>query len=397
VTLPAEFRLVAACCIWPPSERRNAAIRAAAGDAIDWENLLRIVTRQRVGGLVHDGLDRAGIAVPENARTVLARGAAAIVRQALAFAHEALQLQNAFDAAGIPVTFVKGTALAVLAYGNLGIKQAWDIDMLVLPEDVRRVCGMLDGLGYVRTMPPASMAEDRFFAFTEFARESLFHHRARGVFLELHWRLSDNRAQLAHVDARAGNRLVAIGPRHALRTLNDDDLFAYLCLHGAHHAWSRLKWLADVAALLGAKDLAEIERLYRKAQQDGVGRAAAQALLLCEQLFGTALPAGLSSEMRRDRAVRWLVSVALAEMAGDARQTDDHALGNLRIEVSHFLLADGPRSWLRELQGKAIGWTDFQNIALPRRLYFLYPALRLPSWLWRRVSHLLGHRRQLVG
>ena len=150
---------------------------------------------------------------------------------------------------------------------------------------------------------------------------------------------------------------------------------------------------------IAVKPAAEIERLYRRAKAENIGRAAAQALLLCETLFGLELPPGLAAEMKADRATRWLYAIALDAMAGDtqSRQTADRALGNLKIEVSHFLLADGVRYWLQELHSKSIGWTDFQNFALPRRLYFLYPMLRMPSWIWRRVSHLLGHARQPVG
>jgi hypothetical protein len=399
VILPDDFRLVAACCIWPPSERRNAAIRAAAGGNIDWKNVLRVVARQRVSGLAHDGLERAGIEVPAKVKARIAADASDIARQSLMLAQEALKLQAAFDAAGLPAAFVKGSALALLAYGKLGIKHAWDIDLLVEPKDLSRVGTVLAEAGFERQMPPASMSEERFRAWTDFAREGLYRQYVRGTFLELHWRLSDNRSLLAHVTASTGTRKVEIAPGQFLRTLEDADLFAYLCLHGAHHGWSRMKWLADLAALLAQKPLAEVETLYRKAKADGVGRAAAQALLLCERLFGLPLPDGLAAEMQRDRAIRWLVSVALNAMAGDAasRQTEDRPLGNFEIEISHFLLATGMRAWLRELESKAIGWTDFQNFALPRPLYFLYPLLRLPSWAWRRVAHKLGGARQSPG
>ncbi|MEI9997241.1 MAG: nucleotidyltransferase family protein [Rhizomicrobium sp.] len=382
--LPAEFRLGAACCIWPPGERRNRAIRAAAAGAIDWDAFLRFVRRQRIAGLANDGLKSAEIAVPPDAAAALTIEAGAIAKQALQLASEALRLQAAFDTAGIPALFVKGSALAVLAYGNLGIKHAWDIDLLVTPSDVRQACALLEGAGYTRIMPPASFADERFHAWLEFAREGIFHNAARHSHVELHWRLSDNRTQLADVTARSPANSVAISPRHPpLRTLCDEDLFAYLCLHGAHHAWARMKWLADLAAWLSGKPPAEIARLYAVADAHRAGRAAAQALLLCADLFGLPLPAPLAEEMRADRATRWLVAIALEAMTGE------RLLHNFKIEGSHFLLAPGFGHWLAELQSKSVGWTDFQAVQLPRPLYFLYPILRLPSWVWRRLTEAL--------
>ncbi|HXC56369.1 MAG TPA: nucleotidyltransferase family protein [Rhizomicrobium sp.] len=394
--LPAEFRLVTACCTWPPSERRNAAIRGAAAGGIDWDNLLRIVERQRVAGLVSDGLRCAGLVAPAAVVASLAAEAGDIARQALQLASEALRLQAALEAAGVGALFVKGSTLALLAYGKLGIKHAWDIDLLVLPADVGRAGAVLAAAGYGRVLPPASFSAARFQAWLEFARESIFRNDARGTVVELHWRLSDNSAQLAHITAASPFASVTISPGHALRTLQDRDLFAYLCQHGAHHGWSRLKWLADLSAWLASKTPDDVAGLYRGAEAAGVGRAAAQALLLCERLFALPLPAALSAELEGDRAVRWLVGVALDAMAGDAdsRQTDKRPLGNLKIELSHFLLASGLRFWLQELHSKSIGWTDFQRIALPRPLYFLYPFLRVPSWAWRRATHLLRQSRQ---
>ncbi|HEY0303237.1 MAG TPA: nucleotidyltransferase family protein, partial [Rhizomicrobium sp.] len=247
--LTNEFLLAAACCIWPPSERRVATIRSAAAQPVDWQNFLQVVARQRIAGLVHEGLRSADVAPPETAKDSLATDAGKISRDALKLASEALRLQAAFDAASIPVVFVKGTTLALLAYGNIGIKHAWDIDLLVTPQDLRRGCDVLAAAGYKRMLPPASMPDERFFAWAAFARECVFLN-AGGTYLELHWRLSDNRAQLAHVTAASPSRSVAVSNGRTLRTLRDEALFSHLCLHGARHGWSRLKWLADLSAWL---------------------------------------------------------------------------------------------------------------------------------------------------
>src|SRR5260370_22673911 len=65
--------------------------------------------------------------------------------------------------------------------------------------------------------------------------------------------------------------------------------------------------------------------------EDGIRDSSVTGVQTC------ALPisAALSVEMQGERATRWLVSIALDAMAGDAksRQTGDRALGNLKIEV----------------------------------------------------------------
>ncbi|MEI9889036.1 MAG: nucleotidyltransferase family protein [Rhizomicrobium sp.] len=395
VVLTNEFLLVAACCRWPPSERRNAAIRSSASQPIDWANFVRVVERQRVAGLVHDGLQSSGVEPPPTVKAHLAAEAGEVARQCLKLASEALLLQAAFDRASIAATFVKGTALDLLAYNKIGIKYAWDIDLLIMPRDVRRASDVLAAAGYKRIKPPTNFAEDRFDAWIGFAYDSLFLNERNNAYLELHWRLFSNPSLMSGVTAASSSRQVAVASGRSLRTLGDDDLFSYLCMHGAQHAWSRLKWLADLAAWLSTKEAGEIERLYRKSRENGVGRAAAQALLLCAQLFALPMPQDFLAELKADRATRWLVAIALDAMAGAStpEQTDDRLLGNLKIEISHFLLATGTRAWLRELNSKLIGGIDFQRIALPRPLFFIYAVLRIPSWIWRRAVR-LGQSRQ---
>jgi hypothetical protein len=73
----------------------------------------------------------------------------------------------------------------------------------------------------------------------------------------------------------------------------EEDLFAYLCMHGVLHWWQQLKWVADINALLAAASEDNMLHLVRAAEVRGVGRATAQALRLCGRLLGTPLPARL--------------------------------------------------------------------------------------------------------
>ena len=63
-----EFRLAAACAMWPPSDRRAEAIRAAASGPIDWPRFLRVAQRHQVIGLAHNGLTEARLALPPEIR-----------------------------------------------------------------------------------------------------------------------------------------------------------------------------------------------------------------------------------------------------------------------------------------------------------------------------------------
>jgi hypothetical protein len=362
-------------------------VRTVASQTIDWARFLRVVRRHRVEGLVGDALRRAGIDLPEPVGAELHQQARDIPRQNLAFAAESLRLRRQFDRAGVTCLFVKGATLDILGYGSLGLKRARDIDLVIAAEAVERACALLVEAGYVRTIPGAEVREEQFPIWLRLCKETSWRHLRSGIVVELHTGLVDNPSLLPNVGAHSPRQWVEIGGGMQLPTLAREELFAYLCVHGATHAWSRLKWIADVAAFLKDFSSEELERLFRRSRELGVGRCSAQALLLCEKLFGLEVPQHLAAELTGDLATRRLVRIALAAMAGRNAEIelDDTVLGTVPIHLSHFLLAPGWRYKASEARRKSLSHHDRATIPLPRPLHFLYPLLVVPSWLWRRL------------
>jgi hypothetical protein len=216
--------------------------------------------------------------------------------------------------------------------------------------------------------------------------------------VELHTGLVDNPAMLPSLAAEPNLQMVPIGSGIELATLGTDELFAYICVHGGAHAWARLKWLADVGALLRKAGLGEMERLYRRSLELGAGRSSAQALLLCSRLLSLPLPDHLRSELKRDPANSWLERLAISAMAGNgATELDDTVLGTIVIHASHFLLGRGWRYKYGEIARKAVNPEDRFSMPLPRYLHFIYPVAAVPRWVLRRyrnepVVSLYGHR-----
>jgi hypothetical protein len=381
-----EFLLTAACCEWPSSAARNERLRGLAGSA-DWDLVLKLGRRHRVEGLMHRALSEAAIEVPTHISQALEQDAAAIGTQSLLQSAESARLQRLLGERGIDCLFVKGVPLAKLAYGALGIKQSWDIDLLVAPEHTGAVMSLLRELGYERDYPGDEVPDERLLEWAAISKETLWIHRQSGMVVELHTALVDNPWLLPTVAVRPDVQRVQIGPGIELATLGTDQLFAYLCVHGGAHAWARLKWLADVGALATKLGPDELERVYRVSVELGAGRSSAQALLLCTRLLGLPLPPPLSAELGGDRVNRWLEHLALQAMSRHgATELDDTVFGTVAINLSHFLLGHGWRYKYREIVRKCVNPEDRFAMPLPRRLHFLYPALAVPRWIWRRYK-----------
>ncbi len=384
--LSREFELVAACCIWPASPERDSAVVAAASGAIDWPLAARIAGRQRVEGLVQASLAHAKVKLPPGIAEALAGRARDIARRALAQGAESLRLQGLLADSQIASLVLKGAAVEMLAYGELGRKDAWDIDLLVSPADVARATQVLHAAGY-EIVQPRNLNAKQFTLYVDLARECEFLDPRSGLTVELHWGLADGPVLLPEMSVGSPSQTVSLGHDRLLLTLAPPELFAYLCVHGAMHGWSRLKWLADLAALLRKESPQSIEPLYRRSLELGVGLCSAQALLLCRRLLDTPIAPDFAAELERAPSGSWLVRAALNTMAGcGAREVDSRPFVAARILLMQLVLCGGWRGAAAQMRYRAISVHDRVLTPLPKGLEFLYPWVRAPLWLWRRLT-----------
>jgi hypothetical protein len=236
---------------------------------------------------------------------------------------------------------------------------------------------ILETAGYQLVVPAGARGRDQLAFWHNICKESVWRDRS-GTYVELHTRLADNPALISQIDCRSPRQDVAV-LRHLLPTLRLEELFAYLCVHGASSSWFRLKWIADLSALVSHCSEGEIDRLYRLSQRLGAGRAAAQALLLADHLFKTKVSTKLTDELRSDRINRWLFAGALRKLAGRTVATELNRVrfGTASIHLMQLGLLPGWRYKLSEVKRQIAAPDDILAWRLPAPLHFLYPGLRL--------------------
>lgn len=386
---PREFFIVAACCRWPASEARDAIVGAASSGDVDWPLALRIIARHRVWGRARASLAQASVTPPAPFEANLAASVFSMTRRNLALASETAGLCEAFQKARIDALFVKGATLEAMIYGDFTLKHSLDIDILVSSQMVEEARALLEQRGYALFPPLPSMKKAQLELLIASSREWEFRHRANGLVVELHWRLAYNECLIAGLDLSSPRQGAMVGGVF-VPTLRREELFVYLCVHGAQHSWSRLKWLADVVALL-AHDGADIERLYRAAETAGAARCAGQMLLLCETLLGLELPVSLSQRLHGSVAAALLEALALEAMLAGGAATEPHRGPRRQISVffTLLLLGQGENFLAREITRYMIAPADVAAFPLPPRLAWLYIALRAPLWalrLFRRLT-----------
>jgi hypothetical protein len=331
--------------------------------SLDWKRFLRLARFHRVQGLVWKSLSPLAESIPEHIGEALSNDVAGIAASNLVAAAQCAGLLPRFTASGVPVLFLKGLTLGALAYGTSTVKAAADIDLLIPPAMLDESIRLLQSLGY-RALEPRDADPRRLRRWHRLRKESLWAKQGAAVAIDLHTRASDTRRLIASIDNDSPQQLVDVGNGIALPTLADDELFAYLAVHGSWSMWFRLKWVADFAALVGPLAPAEIERRFRRSLELGAGRCGAVALLLADALFDSLSGNdALRDELRHDRAVRWLCRSALKQVAGRQEPVEPTAvrLGTARIHWSELFLVPGLSFKLSELARQ--GFVAAANLA----------------------------------
>jgi hypothetical protein len=306
-----------------------------------------------VQSLVQRCVRELALPLPSEFAASLSADAATIAEQNLRAARQSALLLEAFAAARIPLIFVKGLTLSKLAYGDPFVKMSQDIDMLVPGGSIAEAATILDQLGYHLEVPPRSAQLERWHR----RRKESVWRSPDGLTLDLHSRFADSPRLIPGIGAASPQQSVEVASGIVLPTLAVDELFAYLCVHGASSAWFRLKWIADVAALLNDCSAGEIERLYERSQQLGAGRAAAQALLLAVATFGTAAASDLERRLSGKPINRWLANAAWGQLVRDSEPTKVR-LGTATIHLTQLLLLPGLGFKLGELSRQ---WSDMRS------------------------------------
>jgi hypothetical protein len=150
-----------------------------------------------------------------------------------------------FEEVGIPAVLLKGAALALRYYRNLGMRSMADIDLLVHPADVRRAAALLAELGWTQTggagadLIPAGMRVLHAWPFEAAPLHSL----------DLHWTLNVRSPEVDEMYWAATGTFET--DSMAIRTLSPADQVFHICTHAVQPSWSPSpRWMVDVMAVL---------------------------------------------------------------------------------------------------------------------------------------------------
>jgi Uncharacterised nucleotidyltransferase len=221
-------------------------------------------------------------------------------------AGELLDILHLFEAHGIFAIPYKGPALTASVYGNLGLREFVDLDLLVHKQDVRRAKDLLASKGY---QPQFHLTEAQEAGLLRSQCEYLLWRDEDGVIAEIQWGIVPRYFAFPLDYERLWERLepVSLGGKSIL-TLAPEDLLLILCVHGTKHLWEQLKWICDIAGLIHLHNKMDWEQVMAQAGTLGSRRMLFLGLFLASDLLGASLPKGVLKRVKADAAVKALAA-----------------------------------------------------------------------------------------
>jgi hypothetical protein len=279
-------------------------------DSFNWPVFLRRAEDHVVVPLVAERLENCDPAlIPPEIRARLRESRRAYAACSLQMTAELVRLLVRFAGAGLEALLTKGPALSVRCYGDPGMRQYGDLDLIVREKDIRRATQAMLDLGYEPRVPLTAIDAKKIpgeYAFrkpgthllVEFHTERTFRYHPRPLQIE---KLFERRASVA-IDGRD------------VPVLSLEDELVLICVHGAKHFWEHLMWIADVAALI-SRQAPDWDRATAVAREVGAERILRLGLrIACDEL-GAELPEQVEADVRSDRAVTNLAAQIESRLA----------------------------------------------------------------------------------
>lgn len=365
-----EFDLLLACCAELSNSERTQRMRDLLDHPLDWKRLIQLAEHHGMMPHLYRHLSVSSN-VPPDSLEAIRQDYEASARKALWLTRELLRVLDHLDSRGIAALPYKGPALAESLYGNVGLRQFSDLDVLIHAADVPRAKAALGELGY---KPGIELTPQEERAYLVSGYEYTFDSAQGRNLLELQWQVLPRFYSVDFdVDGFFDRAQTGTVAGREFRTLSADDLMLVLCVHAAKHAWVQLSWLCDIVQLARSQRV-DWDAVTQQAQRLGIERIVAVSFVLAHQLLGADVPGSVQTRIQMDHATEALAGEIVPIVArGEDYDTESTSYFRLMMR-----LRERRRDRLRLLWRLAVtpSVSEWSAVHLPGPLFFLYRAVR---------------------
>jgi len=372
VALDSEWSVLLAACSLIPLAEKQTRLRSSLREPIRWKPLFDLAERHGALPLLYQALSQMEDVVPAEQLRTLHQAFQANLHKALFLSRELIRILDCLSGASLEVMPYKGLALAEAVYGDIALRQAGDIDLLIHPQDIQRIVDAVRELGYMANW---SLTEVEQRAYVQSGYECAFDGTAGPNLLEVQWAIHPRfyaiDFDMSGLFQRAVTATVA---GRLMKTPSPEDLFLVLSAHAAKHVYGRIIWLCDLAQLMSLPTL-DWDWIGPQSKDLGIVRILQVTMQLANRLLGAAIPEAAQGSLPDD-----------VESAALAAEIETHLTSETTYNVESLAyfrlmirLRERQSDRLRFLQRLVLtpGPGEWKSIRLPRPLFQLYRVVRL--------------------
>jgi Uncharacterised nucleotidyltransferase len=380
-SITAEFDLMLACSSVSWSPELEARVRRLLSVPINWPVFWDVSDEHGLLPLIQQRLQGFRSLIPTSTWNQLDYRMAAHIRRALRLTQLLHTVNDALAQAGISALAYKGPVLAERLYGDVAMRQFFDLDLFLPPVQVALAADVLKRIGLLAhtEFRPAEWRE-----LLKSGYELTFDGFGNRNLVEVKWRVLPRfyAIDLATEELfeRAQIRIVSDKP---LLTLSDEDMFLVLCSHAGKHAWCKLSWISDIARLVSCANL-NWEWLRVRAAALGIQRILGISLYLAKELLNAEIPAALNGMFAEDAEIRVLGAQVARNIVSD-QALDPESVAYFRFML---MVRERLRDRVRFIRRLIFtpGQSEWSMIRVPAPLFPLYYMVRLFRLIGRILS-----------
>lgn len=256
---------------------------------VDWTFLLRQASVQALGPVLGRYCEGRADEVPSGILERLRQELAAVRAYNFFLLHELGRLTRELAGHEIRVLAWKGPALTVAVYGDLGLRQCADLDLLVRPTEMDQAIALLQSLGY-REMLVDTGGHTRNLERTNPKAIVELHQQVVQPYFSIPLDM-DELLSCATMQPTPGGEIPVPAP---------EELLLLLCVHGSKHVWERLIWVLDAVLFIRRNPELDWKRLHRLAENGRAVRMLSVGLLLAESIAPGVLPVEVLAKVKVD-------------------------------------------------------------------------------------------------
>jgi hypothetical protein len=371
--------------------RHVVEVRELVREPLDWDYAIATAFNHGLLPLLQKNLTSAAAdLVPGHVLSRLRRESVANSQSVLHLIGKQLQAYRTLRDRGLRVAIFKGAVLAQMAYGEVGLRQAGDIDVLIDREHFAGARSVLESLGY--EMAP-QLTDTQLVSHLASHCEIPFMRDEWFTIVDLHWGFAPRSFvfRLGVDEVMSRLREVSLAGT-IVATFGDEDMVLYQSMHGAKHLWRRLEWITSLAELIRASKNLDWDTVVQRAEDAHATRMLALGLRLVETFSDVRIETRILRTVDPQGVMESMATQIKQQLFTLARITDSR-----ETNLYNFKIMDRKRdalvSVLRSLFVPTV--PDWQALALPgplHPLYYAFRPLRLStSYLWYFLNR--GHRR----